>query len=50
MTQPHQNLSLVSDERDSSRAGNHHQSDEVFRLLVDTVKDYAIFCSIRPER
>ncbi len=43
MTQPHQNLSLVSDERDSSHAGNHHQSDEVFRLLVDTVKDYAIF-------
>jgi PAS domain S-box-containing protein len=44
MTQPNQNLSLVSRERDAKHSENRlQQSDEIFRLLVDSVKDYAIF-------
>jgi len=43
MTEPHQNLSLVPHEHDARAAENRLQSDEVFRLLVDSVKDYAIF-------
>ncbi len=43
MDQPQENLSLVPHERDARAARNPLQSDEVFRLLVDSVKDYAIF-------
>jgi PAS domain S-box-containing protein len=43
--QRNQNLSLVSQESDASRhvENRRQESDEVFRLLVDSVKDYAIF-------
>jgi PAS domain S-box-containing protein len=45
VTQPHQNISLVSHDRDARQQAENRfqQSDEVFRLLVDSVKDYAIF-------
>jgi len=40
LAQEHQSLSLVSRDVDPE---SMHQADEVFRLLVDSVKDYAIF-------
>jgi PAS domain S-box-containing protein len=45
MTQPHKILSLVSQESDAreSKGNRSQQGDEVFRLLVESVKDYAIF-------
>jgi len=45
MTQPHKNLSLVSEEnvvRDHTQ-NPRQQNDDIFRLLVESVKDYAIF-------
>jgi PAS domain-containing protein len=41
----HQPLALVSQETEARRHAEQRlqQSDQVFRLLVDSVKDYAIF-------
>jgi PAS domain S-box-containing protein len=45
MTQEHQHLSLVPQDMETKKQPETRlqQTDEVFRLLVDSVKDYAIF-------
>ncbi len=45
MTLPHQPIALVSSENEARVQADIpvHQSDELFRLLVESVKDYAIF-------
>ena len=45
MTRPNQSIALVSSDNEArEQAGiRAHQSDELFRLLVESVKDYAIF-------
>jgi PAS domain S-box-containing protein len=43
LSQQH-HISLVSQERnENAESGRHQNSDETFRLLVDSVRDYAIF-------
>jgi PAS domain S-box-containing protein len=40
MTRPNQNISLVAKETNGLRAEEKvHHNDEIFRLLVDSVKD-----------
>jgi len=45
LTQPHKNIALVSQERNAREHADNRlqESDQIFRLLVESVKDYAIF-------
>jgi len=45
MTQEHQHISLVPQDMDAKKNTDFRfqQTDEIFRLLVESVKDYAIF-------